>query len=200
MSPWSRASVTDYRRLDLRAHGYLAEVPVHDVWRVFLAGEDRRCTMEEVRAVVHASITSRPLSPPVRALFALRRLLGRAFRWDGSPPDPAEWSLRSSVSAPDRQASLVEPGTLDGPFIVVYVHATEAVSEIRNATVQAFLVWAIAPTRGGHMLYLAIHVLPVSAWSGLYLALIGPFRHWIVYPSLMRRLHEAWTGGRGTAA
>ena len=34
--PWSEASITDYRRLPLRAHGYFSEVPIYDVWRVTL--------------------------------------------------------------------------------------------------------------------------------------------------------------------
>ena len=36
------------------------------------------------------------------------------------------------------------------------------------------------------------HVRPVNAWTRLYLALINPFRRWIVYPSLLRQYHEAW--------
>jgi hypothetical protein len=195
MTSWSRVGETEYRRLDLRAHHYLAGAPVHDVWRVMLPGADRRCTMAEVRAVLYAAATSRPWSLPVRALFGLRRLLGRVFRWDEVRDETAGGSLRGSVREADLRASLVEPGTLDGPFAVVYVHPKEAVSEIRNATVQAYMVWAIEPVPGGHRLYLAVHVLPVSAWSGPYLALIGPFRRWIVYPSLLRRLHQGWCAG-----
>ena len=90
--------------------------------------------------------------------------------------------------------SLVEPGTLDGPFAVLYVHETEAVSEIRNSTVHAFLVWAVRVVPGGHELLWAIHVLPVSRWSRPYLALIEPFRRWIVYPSLLSRFREEWSG------
>ena len=91
------------------------------------------------------------------------------------------------------------PGTCDGPFEVLYVHATEAVSEVQNATVQAFLVWAVKPASDGHQLFCAIHVLPVSAWTGGYLALINPFRRWIVYPSLLRRFHAAWMRGPTSA-
>jgi hypothetical protein len=102
------------------------------------------------------------------------------------------WSLRTRLTEADRQQSIVQPGTLDGPFSVLYVHPKEAVSEIRNATVHAFLVWALQPAPDGYQLFWAIHVLPVSAWTKPYLALIGPFRHWLVYPSLLRGIHEAW--------
>jgi hypothetical protein len=88
--------------------------------------------------------------------------------------------------------SIVEPGTPDGPFAVVYVHAMEAVSEIRNATVHGFLVWALEPAPSGYQLFWAIHVLPVSAWTRPYLAAIDPFRRWLVYPALLRSIHESW--------
>ena len=68
----------------------------------------------------------------------------------------------------------------------------EAVSEIRNATVHGFLVWALEPAAGGYELLWAIHVQPVSAWTAPYLALIEPFRRWMVYPALLRRIHESW--------
>ena len=103
------------------------------------------------------------------------------------------WSFRTRLTEADRQQSIVEPGTLDGPFAVLYVHTTEAVSEIRNATVHAFLVWALEPAPDGYQLFWAIHILPVSIWTKPYLALIEPFRRWLVYPALLRRMHEAWS-------
>jgi len=193
MRPWSRATFEEYRRLTLRAHSFLADVPLHDVWRVTLPGGGPSRTMQDVRSVLQAARRSQPLSPPVRALFALRWLLGRLFRWDSPVPEPELWSFRTRLTETDRQQSIVEPGTLDGPFAVLYVHTTEAVSEIRNAMVHAFLVWALQPAPDGYQLFWAIHVLPVGVWTKPYLALIDPFRRWLVYPSLLRRIHEAWS-------
>ena len=68
----------------------------------------------------------------------------------------------------------------------------EAVSEVRNATVHGVLVWALEPTSTGYQLLWAIHVLPVGIWTKPYLALIDPFRRWLVYPALLRRIHETW--------
>ncbi len=193
MRPWSRATLDEYRRLNLRAHGLLADVPLHDVWRVALPGGGPSRTMQHVRSVFQAVRTSQALSPPVRALFALRSLLGRLFRWDSPLSEPEAWSFRTRLNDADRRQSIVEPGTLDGPFTVLYVHTTEAVSEIRNATVHAFLVWALEPAPNGYQLFWAIYVLPVSVWTKPYLALIDPFRRWLVYPSLLRRIHEEWS-------
>ena len=200
MRPWSRATFAEYRRLTLRAHSLLADVPLHDAWRVTLPGGGPSRTMQDVRAVFRSARKSRPLSPPVRALFVLRSLLGRLFRWDDPLAEPETWSFQTRLTEADRQQSIVEPGTLDGPFTVLYVHRMEAVSEIRNATVHAFLVWALEPAQDGYQLFWAIHVLPVSTWTRPYLALIGPFRRWLVYPSLLRRIHEAWSSNFKSAA
>ena len=81
---------------------------------------------------------------------------------------------------------------MDGPFTVLYVHPMETVSEIRNATVHGFLVWALEPTSTGYQLFWAVHVLPVSVWTRPYMMLIDPFRRWVVYPALLRRIHESW--------
>ena len=82
MRPWSRATFEEYRRLTLRAHALLADVPLHDVWQVSLPGGGPSRTMQDVRSVLQAARRSQPLSFPVRALFALRWSVGRWFRWD----------------------------------------------------------------------------------------------------------------------
>ena len=45
---------------------------------------------------------------------------------------------------------------------------------------------------GGHFLYLAVHVLPVGRWTRPYMMLIDPFRRWLVYPAMLRGIHQAW--------
>ena len=193
MRPWSQATVQEYNRLSLRAHSLLHDVPVHDVWCVALPNGGPSRTMKDVRSVFEVARQSRRLTLPVRALFGLRWSIGRLLRWDRPPAEREEWSFRARLSDTDRRQSTVEPGTLDGPFAVLYVHAMEAVSEIRNATVHGFLVWALEPTPHGYQLFWAIHVLPVNVWTKPYLALIDPFRRWLVYPALLRRIHESWT-------
>jgi hypothetical protein len=53
----------------------------------------------------------------------------------------------------DRSQSEVSPATREGPFRVLYVLGDEALSELRNATVHAFLALALNPApRGLHAL------------------------------------------------
>jgi hypothetical protein len=75
---------------------------------------------------------------------------------------------------------------------VLYVLGDEALSELRNATVHAFLALALTPNPGGYTLYLAIYVKPVSRFTTLYMAVIDPFRRIVVYPALARHAQQRW--------
>jgi hypothetical protein len=75
---------------------------------------------------------------------------------------------------------------------VLYVRDHEAASEIRNATVHAFSVLALAPRPGGLRLFWAIYVAPVGHVTAAYMALIDPFRRLLIYPAVLRYLHRTW--------
>ncbi len=187
-----RAVPQEYLNLHLRAHVYLTDVPLHDVWRIPLGETGYPCSIERIRSVIRRAAASSPPGMGVRALFAIRNFLGRLFGWDKTPEVTAAWSLRGRLTEEDRRRSVVEPGTADGPFTTVYVHEREALNEIRNATVLAYIVWALVDDNPGCTLYVAVHVVPVSRWSGLYMNLIDPFRRLLVYPSLISYLQNAW--------
>ncbi|HEY8156594.1 MAG TPA: DUF2867 domain-containing protein [Myxococcota bacterium] len=191
MPGWSRVDPASFRRLDLRAHALLADVPLHDVWMVELPGGGPNRTLSDARAFMSSeSLVS--LNPVVRGLFQLRKWLGRAFRWDSTTRTPSAQSFMHRLSDEDRKQSLIEPGSADGPFTAIYVRPFEAVSEIRNATVHAFSVFAFEPCSGGYRLFWAIFVAPVNRLTAFYMALIDPFRRVLIYPAILRHVHQAW--------
>lgn len=189
-----RVIPAEYERIDLRAHSLLAGVPLHDVWAVDLAGRGRGCTIADVRALL-AGENPRAANAGVRFLFRLRAWLGRIFGWDRQPPRASEQSFLHRLSAADRESSLVPPGSSEGPFRVLYVSPCESISEIQNATVHAFSVFALLERSSGHRLYWAIYVRPVGRITGWYMRLIDPFRRAIIYPAVLRRLRAAWSSG-----
>jgi hypothetical protein len=75
---------------------------------------------------------------------------------------------------------------------VLYVFGDEALSEIRNATVHGFLALALTRLGQGYIVYLAVYVKAVSRFTTLYMALIDPFRRFVVYPALGRQVQQAW--------
>jgi hypothetical protein len=86
----------------------------------------------------------------------------------------------------------VAPGTREGPFRVLFVSPREAISEIQNATVHGFSVFALVEDSSGYRLYWAIYVLPVGRITSWYMRLIDPFRRVIIYPAMLRRIRAVW--------
>jgi hypothetical protein len=186
-----RVKPADFQRLNLRCHALLSDVPLHDVWAIPLNGGGPGRSIRDARATLFGD--RRPSNVAVRGLFALRWALGRAFGWDDERHDPPGMSYVHRLAEADRSQSEIPPGTREGPFRVLYVVGDEALSELRNATVHAFLALALTPRPGGYTLYLAVYVKPVSRFSTLYMALIDPFRRLVVYPALGRHAQQRWS-------
>ena len=183
-----RVPPADFQKLDLRCHALLRDVPLHDVWAIPLQGGRPGRTIQEVRALLFGDRRP-PTNVVVRALFALRWWLGGVFGWDDERHDPAATSYVHRLTDADRARSRVPPGTREGRFRVLYVLRDEAVSEIRNKTVHGFLASALTRRDQGYVLYLAIYVKAVSRLTPFYMALIDPFRRFVVYPALIRTVH-----------
>jgi hypothetical protein len=186
-----RVRPEEYTQLQLRAHALLADVPLHDVWAVDLPGEaagrsvlDLRALLAERRAAANRA---------VRFLFALRSRLGKLFGWDNEPASAAAESYLGRLSAAERAASLVAPGTLEGPFRVLFVSQHEWISEVRNATVHAFSVFALVERSPGLRLFWGIYVRPVGRITRWYMRLFDPFRRLLIYPAVLSSIRAAWS-------
>jgi hypothetical protein len=186
-----RVKPAAFQRLNLRCHALLKDVPLHDVWAIPLNGGGPGRSIQDARAILFGNRRARNF--PVRGLFTLRSALGRAFGWDDERHDPPSESYVNRLAEAERSHSQVAPGTREGPFRVLYVLGEEALSELHNATVHAFLALALTPSPAGYTLYLAIYVKPVSRLTALYMALIDPFRRLVVYPALGRHAQQGWS-------
>jgi hypothetical protein len=95
----------------------------------------------------------------------------------------------------DRARSTVAPGTVEGPFApfrTLYVFEHELLNELRNATVHAFMSLSIEPAEGGYLAYMAVYVKPVSRFTWLYMKALAPFRRFLIYPVLIRKVQRTW--------
>ncbi len=190
MKPWGRISEREYRHFDLRVHEILSDVPLHDVWSVDLPGGGPDRTINDVRALLTPEKLA-SINPVVRALFGFRTILGRLLGWDATGRRPHDRSCVRELDEEDVRRSLVAPGTPEGQFNILYVHPFEAVSEIRNATVHAFSSLALQERPGGYRLLFAIYVEPVGRITRFYMALIDPFRRFLIYPAILRHIHRS---------
>ncbi len=191
MSRDIRVNLPEFSALQLRAHEFLSDVPVHDVWRVRLPGRVVGLTVGDV-IDLFIDVQGAGVSPVARVLFALRGIVGRVFGWDREIPSAPARSYVNRLSAEDRARSLDEPGSKRGFWTAVYTFDREALGEVINRTVHAFLLFALEPAADGYTLYWGIYVKPVSRLTPFYMALIDPFRRLLIYPALVRRLEEAW--------
>ncbi|MDQ6926533.1 MAG: DUF2867 domain-containing protein [Candidatus Eremiobacteraeota bacterium] len=185
-------SPTEFNALPLRAHTLLAGVPLHDVWAVDLPRLRDTVTFAEFyRRAGPARLTGR-FPPPTRALFRLRFFLGRIFRLEAAPKDARATSFASRLTDEDRARSLVAAGTPDGLFRVVYRFENEQLVEVQNRTAHAAALSALAETAGGYRYYFAVYVAKAGWITPIYMALIDPFRKWIVYPALLENIRATW--------
>jgi len=180
-----------FRGLDLEVHAVLSDVPLRDVTAVDLPAGGAGRTISDVRALM-ARGKWMAANPGVRFLFALRLLLGRLFRWDPDIRTHEDTSYLRRVSSDIKRRSVLAPGSQEGLFRLLYVLERESLAELRNATAHAFLSSVLIESPLGYRLYIAVYVKPVSRFTPLYMALIEPFRRFIVYPALVRGIRRAW--------
>ena len=79
------------------------------------------------------------------------------------------------------------------PFAPLYRTDVEFAAELSNQTVHGVmhLAW-VDQGEGRYQCQMAVYVKPRGPLGKGYMALIKPFRYWVVYPALMRQIERAW--------
>src|SRR5688572_24741951 len=137
-----RIAADEYQDLDLWAHSFLRDVPLHDAFAIDLPGGGGGRTIRDVRALVSTE-EALQANPLVAALTGFRFFLGRLLGWDKNPAQFEGHSYVHRLGADDRAKSLLPPGTPDGPFRLLNVLPGESIKEVHNATVHAFVCEAL---------------------------------------------------------
>lgn len=168
---------------------------LEDAWALPAQGDiDDFATLLEVMASLDpASGQSRA----TRVLFGIRYRVGGWFGWDDTSrrlpvPDDSEASLTARL--PDHLRKTVAGlGPRPAGFTPLYRTDVESAAEISNRTVHGVmhLAW-VAKGDGLYQGQMGIYVKPRGRFGAVYMAVIAPFRHLIVYPALMRQIERAW--------
>jgi len=185
-----RISTQEFERLPLRVHAFLAGVPLHDVWAVDLPRLRPGITLDEFLRVA-GTLPFTP-SPVVRALLNLRFSVGRLFGWDREPASTVRETFATRLTTADLAKSRAPTGAREGPFRTVYRFEDEQLLELINRTVHAAALTALVEKKDAYRFYFAVYVRSVGRLTPVYMALIDPFRKWVVYPSLLRSVRRAW--------
>jgi len=183
----------EYLARPLRVHSFLNDIALHDVWVVDLPAVTGRATLQEFRRRTKSRNLVGKTSLPVRALFGLRFFLGRIFGWDREPARNMPAYFAARLTAEDRERSIVPAGTPEKFFRMVYSFENETLVEVINRTIHAALLSALEETPQGYRFYFAVYVRELSWVSRAYMALIDPFRKWLVYPAILKQVQREWT-------
>lgn len=173
---------------------------VEDVWALPVHGG-----AEDFQALLELMISSDPTdteSLPARILWAARDLLGRfglgrisaPAEVGGKLPIPGTRETSLAGRLPDELRNTATDLQFTSlPFVPLYRTDDEFAAEISNQTVHGVLHLAWVDQGGGrYQGQLAVYVKPRGLLGQGYLALIKPFRYWIVYPALMRQTERMW--------
>jgi hypothetical protein len=78
--------------------------------------------------------------------------------------------------------------------VPLYRTGDEFAAEVSNQTVHGVmhLAW-VDQGEGRYQMQMAVYVKPRGLFGKGYMALIKPFRYWIVYPALMRQTERMWS-------
>jgi hypothetical protein len=179
-----------------RIREIVPDFTVEDVWALPVHGgaQDFPALLEVMASLDPA----RRGSAATRVLFGVRRRLGGWFGWDdagGQLPIPGqeEISLTSRLPA-DLRGTTADLDFGTGPFAPLFRTDTEFAAELSNQTVHGVMHLAWADRGNGrYQGQMAVYVKPRGPLGKRYMALIAPFRHWVVYPALMRQIERAWT-------
>ena len=190
-------SKQEFEQLPLRVHSFLNGMPLHDVWAVDLPHTRSGITLDEFMRA--ASARPYKASGASRALLNIRLFAGRILGLDREPAASAWEPLTARLTSDDRSQSLVQAGTREGPFGVVYRFKNEQLLELVNRTAHAAALSALVETTNSYRFYFVVYVRKVSRLTPFYMALIDPFRKLVVYPSLLRSVRRKWEEAYGTA-
>lgn len=170
---------------------------LEDVWRLPAQGGlgDFPTLLDIVASLDPVNSDSRA----TRALFALRFRIGALFGWEDAPAsEPAakvspETSLSARVPTGLRDTVTAPIGVGSTTFVPLYRTDEEWAAEISNSTVHAVMQLAWVRDREGvYHGQMGVYVKPRGRFGAAYMAVIAPFRHFVVYPALMRQIGHAW--------
>ena len=175
-----------------RIHELTADFRVEDVWALPTPGG--RDDFPRLVQLMASGDLSQGSSRAARTLWAIRWKVGALLGWDS--PDAGHGSERPTLHdrlPVDLRDASPGPDFDALPFTSLYLTDDEWAAEIVNRTVHGVMHIGWVPDQAvGYRGQMAVLVKPNGRLGAGYMAAIAPFRHLIVYPSMMRRIGRDW--------
>jgi hypothetical protein len=173
-----------------RIHELTRDFRLEDVWELpGTGGPDDFPRLVQGFASADPSQSS---SGAIRTLFAIRWKVGHLLGWDR--PDAGLGSrvptLRDRLPA-DLGDAPSGPDFKALPFTSLYLTDDEFAAETANRTMHGVMhIGRVPDATGGFRTQMAVLVKPNGLLGTGYMAAIRPFRHLIVYPTMMRGIER----------
>ena len=175
-----------------RIHELTPDFTLEDVWALPASG-----TKDEFASFVRQLASKDPAKSSSRAtrlLFAIRWRVGALLGWDVADAGVGSGvaTLRDRLPADLRNAPR-GPQFEELPFTSLYLTDDEWAAETANRTMHGVMHIGWVPDGSGrYRAQMAVLVKPNGLLGNAYMAAIRPFRHFIVYPALMREGRAQW--------
>ena len=184
-----------HQALPWRIKEIVPDFELIDAWALPVSGRPSEFrALEEVFKGLDPNARGAPKLPAM--LFALRARLGTWFGWEDEAnalriPGSREMTLRERLPEDLRDEGSIPAGS--DRFQLVYRTKTEWARERSNDTVHAVLHIGWVPAENDlYRAQLGVYVKTRGWFGPIYMAIIRPFRHFIVYPAMLREIGKAW--------
>lgn len=174
-----------------RIHEIAAEFALEDVWALPTPGGPD--DFSRLVKMIESLDPGKTSSAVVRMLFALRVKAGELLGLDAPSTGLGTRvpSLRDRLPA-DLRDTGAEVAFESVPFDALYLTDDELAAETANRTVHGVIHLGWVRDGDRYRGQLAILVKRNGFLGAAYMAAITPFRHLIVYPTMMRELEREW--------
>lgn len=194
---------SDHESVPWRIREIVPDFTLEDVWE--LPAQGGIDDFDDLIELGAAADLANADSLPTRVLWRLRDRLGAWFDLGriSAPdevvgegklpiPDGSETSLAGRLPD-DLRGTVADVDFGSLPFVPLYRTDVEFAAELSNRTVHGVmhLAW-VAQGGARYQAQMAVYVKPRGLFGKGYMALIKPFRYWIVYPALTRQTERMW--------
>lgn len=199
-----RLSRNDHRIHPWHVHQLASDFDLLDVWRFPLTAHPQNGeTFEAVQTFFLQQLEHPDEFHGLTGwLFNLRKKMGETFGWDEKHvarpiPGCTETSVKERLKT-DVQPTAPALDVHDtAVFTPVYAEETEVLYETSNDTVHALLhLGWVSADEETFTVQMAVYAKSRGWLGDVYMTAISPFRHWIVYPTMMRWLKRHWDSYR----
>jgi predicted DCC family thiol-disulfide oxidoreductase YuxK len=178
-----------------RIHELTPDFRLEDVWALPTPGG--RDDFPRLVSMIASGDPSQSSFRAARMLWTIRWKVGELLGWDspGAGLGSRVPTLRDRLP-PDLRDAPSGPSFDAAPFSSLYLIEDEWAAEIANRTMHGVMhIGWVSDAAGGYHGQMAVLVKPNRFFGAAYMAAIGPFRHLVVYPAMLRKIERAWQTG-----